>query len=60
MHYVQGFGHGSQAFEVKLVNSDGFVQVVKHDVPSRKYPLTHDRHSVCAEHVKQGDIHLLH
>lgn len=44
VHSVQGFGHGSQALEVILVNKDGFVQVVKQDVPSRKYPSTHDRH----------------
>ena len=43
-HSVQGLGHVSQAFDVRLVNRDGLEQVVTQELPSRKYPSTQLRH----------------
>jgi hypothetical protein len=53
-HCVQGFGHGSQAFDVRLVNNVDCEQLVTQELPSKKYPSTQVRHYVSEVHVRQG------
>ena len=44
LHVVQGLGQGSQDFDVKLVKYKGEEHIIRHEVPSRKYPSIQDIH----------------